>query len=166
MRSVRTRRGTALEAPLNDGLTLLAASANGDLTGATTTGGTSTAGTSIPSLHLGPGEPIYFGNAATGTLATINESSEVNVSSAISLAQALDSAAASASASQASGLIPADTGVFDCFHYGGNTYVVEAINPTSTTEAQTALTATDAMVEITGTIDMAGFELSEHTAFL
>lgn len=157
---------TALEAPLNDGLTLLAASANGNLTGAITSGGTSTAGISIPSFHLGPGEPIYFGNAATETLANINGASEVNVSSVTSLAQAIDLAAATASASQAGGLIPADTGVFDWFQYGGNTYLVEAINPTSTPEAQTALTASDAVVEITGTIDMSGLELSEHTAFL
>jgi hypothetical protein len=170
----------SLEAPLNDGLTVLESSVSGELVGPTSSSsgispagiststanfgsggpsGVSSAGFSIPILHLGPGESIYFDNATTETLANINGSSEVDVSSATSLTQSLDMAAARASASQPGGLIPADTGVFDWFQYGGNTYLVEAINPTSTPETQTELTATDAAVEIVGSIDMAGLEM-------
>jgi hypothetical protein len=132
------------------------------LTGATTQGGTSISGINIPALHLGPGGIVAFDNATTETLAHPSGSSQIDVSSANSLAEALDIAAATASDSQPNDLVPANTGVFDWFEYGGNNYIVEAINPSSTPEAQTALTATDAVVEIVGLIDMSGLSFSGH----
>jgi hypothetical protein len=132
-----------LEAGVNDGFHNVVISAN-PLTGATTQGGTSISGINIPALNEGPGWLvgfIGFGNPTTETLANPSGSRQVDVSSANSLAQALDLAAADASLSQPNDLIPANTGVFDWFQYGGNNYIVEAINPSSTPEAQTALTA-------------------------
>jgi hypothetical protein len=123
---------------------------SGDVTGATTSGGTSTSGISIPTLSGDTaGVEIDFGNAPTEIFA-----GQVDVSSAGSLAQALDIAAAAASASEPGGSVPADTGILDWFQFGGNTYVVEAINPTPYAAEQTALTATDAVVGIVGSVDL------------
>ena len=59
----------------------------------------------------------------------------MNVSSATTLAHAFDMAAADAAASQSGGKIAANTGVIDWFQYGGNTYVLEAINSTASAAA-------------------------------
>ena len=123
---------------------------SGDVTGGTTSGGTSTSGIAIPTFSGDTGGvQIDFDNAPTETYA-----GQVNVSSAGSLAQALDIAAAAASASGPGGSVPADTGILDWFQYAGNTYVVEAVNPTPHDAGQTALTATDAVVEIVGSVDL------------
>jgi hypothetical protein len=153
---------TSLEASVNE-IAHIIMSNQGALAEATTQGGTSISGINIPSLNVGPGASLYFDNAATETLANTTGSSEVNVSSAGSLAQALDLAAADASTSQSNDVIPANTGVFDWFQYGGNNYIVEAVNSSAAPEGQTALTATDAVVEIVGMIDMSGLSLSDHT---
>jgi hypothetical protein len=142
--------------------------ATGELTGATTSGGgNSITGIFIPAVgNLGAsvGSQLVFGNAPTETLAYPSGSADqVNVTSAGSLGQALDMAAATDASSQSVGLIPANTGVIDWFQYGGDTYVVEAINPTSMLESQTALTATDAVVKLVGLVDLTGEQFAGDT---
>ncbi len=133
----------------------------GDLTGATTSGGTSTTGIAMITLGNvvdGKGDQIVFHNAASEVLA---RTSAVNVSSATSLAHAFDMAAAAA-ASQSGGKIAADTGVIDWFQYGGNSYLVEAINTTASSATHPALTATDEVVKITGLVCLTGESLAAH----
>jgi hypothetical protein len=136
----------------------------GDLTGATTSGGISTTG--IAMITLGnvidsKGDQIIFNNATTEILA-----GSVNVSSAASLAHAFDMAAADAAASQAGGKIAANTGVIDWFQYGGNTYVLEAINATGTAATHTALTATDEVIKIVGSVSLGSEAFAGHTLTL
>ena len=103
---------------------------------------------------------IVFDNAPTEILAQPAASNQVDVSSAPMLQYAWDMAVASASASQSGDVIPPNTGVIDWFEYGGNTYVVEATNPTSSPETQTTLTLADTYVEIVGSVDLSGAQLS------
>jgi hypothetical protein len=103
---------------------------------------------------------IVFDNAPTEILAYPAASNQVDVSSATMLQYALNLAVASASASQSGDVIPANTGVIDWFDYGGNTYVVEATNPTSSPATQTTLTSSDTYVEITGSLDLSSAQLS------
>jgi hypothetical protein len=134
----------------------------GDLTGATTSGGTSTTGiamTILGNVVDAHGDNVVLNNAATEMLATANA---MNVSSANSLAHAFDMAAADAAASQSGGNIAAHTGVVDWFQYGGNTYVVEAINSSGVAATHTALTATDQVVEIVGLVNLSGEALVSH----
>jgi hypothetical protein len=141
----------------------------GDLTGATTSGGTSTSNivmTTLENVVHGGGDEIVFNNVATEVLASLSNSGEVNVSSATSLAQALDLAAAGAAASQSNQMIPGHTGVIDWFQYSGNTCLVEAINPGSAAASHAALAATDAVVEITGLVNLSGEVLAAHTLSL
>ena len=138
----------------------------GDLTGATTSGGTSTTGIAMITLGNvvdGDGDLIVFNNATTEVLAS---TSAVNVTSAASLAQALDMAASAAAASQSGGTIGADTGVIDWFQYGGNTYVLEAINDTGTSAPHSALAATDEVIKIIGVVNLGGESLVGHTLTL
>jgi hypothetical protein len=138
----------------------------GDLTGATTNGGNSTAGIAmimLGNVHDAAGELIVFNNAATELLAST--SAAANVSLATSLAQALDLAAASAASSQG-GSIAAHTGVIDWFQYQGNTYVLEAINPTSSAAGHSDLAATDELILIVGVVSLSGESLSGHTLTL
>ena len=138
----------------------------GDLTGATTSGGTSTSGiamTTLGNVVDGHGDLVVFDNASTEVLAG---TSAVNVSSANSLAHALDMAASAAAASQSGGTISAHTGVIDWFQYGGNTYVVEAINPTGSAATHAALTATDEIIKIVGLVSLEGASLQAHTLTL
>jgi hypothetical protein len=138
----------------------------GDLTGATTSGGTSTSGiamTTLGNVVDGHGDLVVFGNASTEVLAG---TSAVNVSSANSLAHALDLAAAAAAASQSGGTIGAHTGVIDWFQYGGNTYVVEAINTTGSAATHAALAATDEVIKIVGVVSLDGASLHGHTLTL
>ena len=153
------------------GTTLPSTVVTGDLTGAATSaGGNSITGIFIPSIgFLGAlvGSQIVFNNAPTEALAYPNGAAEqVNVASANWLGQALDMAAATDASSQSGGLIPAHTGVIDWFQYGGDTYIVEAINPTSTPETQTALTATDAVVKLVGLVDLTGEQFAADTLTL
>jgi hypothetical protein len=138
----------------------------GDLTGATTSGGTSTSGiamTTLGNVVDGHGDLVVFGNANTEVLAG---ASAVNVSSASSLAHALDMAAAAAAASQSGGTIGAHSGVIDWFQYGGNTYVVEAINTSASAAAHAALAATDEVIKIVGLVSLEGASLHGHTLTL
>jgi hypothetical protein len=137
----------------------------GDLTGATTSGGTSTtsiAMTSFSNVVHGAGDEILFNNATNEIVASLTNSGEVNVSSAASLAKALDLAAAGAANSQSGHVIAAHTGVVDWFQYGGDTYLVEAINAGSAAASHTALAATDAVVQILGQVNLSGDALAGH----
>jgi len=113
------------------------------------------------SLALHP--EAWAGGSISGAL--------VNVSSASSLANALDIAAAQSviydaqhgagNTTVVSGTaeLNGNTGLLDWFQYGGNTYVVEAINNTSTQGANGAATHTalgthDAVVELTGLVNL------------
>ena len=92
--------------------------------------------------------------------------SQVNVASATSLANALDIAAtqaaildsqhSAANTSVVNGVLEqnAGTGLVDYFQYGGNTYVVEAINSSGTAAAHTGLGAGDVVVELTGQVNI------------
>jgi hypothetical protein len=138
----------------------------GDLTGATTSGGTST--TSIAMITLGnvvdgAGDLITFDNATNEALAG---PSAVNVTAAGSLAQALDTAASAAATSQSGAMIGAHTGVIDWFQYGGNTYLVEAINNTGAAASHTALATTDEVIKIIGLLNLADESLVGHTGTL
>jgi hypothetical protein len=137
----------------------------GDLTGATTSGGASTASiamTTLGNVVHGAGDEIVFNNATNEIIASLTNSGQVNVSSATSLAKALDLAAAGAANSQSGHLIAAHTGVVDWFQYGGDTYIVEAINGGSAAASHTALAATDAVVQILGQVNLSGDALASH----
>ncbi len=137
----------------------------GDLTGATTSGGTSTSGINMICLtnvvHAG-GDELLFNNVTSEQF----NSNAVNVSSASSLARAFDIAAANAAASQSGGKIAGHTGVIDWFQYGGNTYLVEAINTGSTAAGHIALASTDEVVKIVGQVDLHAAVLAFHTVTL
>jgi polysaccharide biosynthesis protein PslG len=138
----------------------------GDLAGATTSGGTSTSAiamTTLGNVVDGHGDLVVFDNASTEVLAG---TSPVNVSSANSLAHALDMAAAAAAASQSGGTIGAHTGVIDWFQYGGNTYMVEAINTTASAVAHAALAATDEIIKIVGLVSLDAASIQGHTLTL
>ena len=138
----------------------------GDLTGATTLGGTSTSGiamTTLGNVVDGHGDLVVFDNASNEVLAGTGA---INVSSANSLAHAFDMAASAAAASQSGGTISAHTGVIDWFQYGGNTYVVEAINTTGSAATHAALTATDEIIKIVGLVSLSGASLHGHTLTL
>jgi T5SS/PEP-CTERM-associated repeat protein len=138
----------------------------GDLTGATTAGGTTTTGIAmitLANIHDAAGDQIILNNATTELLAG---TSPENVTGAGSLAQAFDLAAADAATSQAGGKIAANTGVIDWFQYGGNTYVLEAINDTAGAAAHPALAATDELIKIVGLVSLSGESLAGHTLTL
>jgi hypothetical protein len=59
-------------------------------------------------------------------------------------------------------VIAAHTGVVDWFQYGGDTYLVEAINAGSAAASHTALAATDAVVQILGQVNLSGDALAGH----
>lgn len=96
---------------------------------------------------------------------------QVNVQSATSLANAIDIAAAqgviydaqhgAANTTVVAGQaeLNGSTGMLDWFQYGGNTFIVEAINNSSTSGAggaatHTALTTHDMVVELTGLVNL------------
>ena len=114
----------------------------------------STIGGFVVTFHNAPSEVLAGGTGA---------SSHVDVTPALTTAQALDMAAAHAAQSQPGGLIPADTGVIDWFQYGGDTYVIEAINSSVTPEAHDTLLPTDSMVEVMGLVDLTNAQFSGYT---
>jgi hypothetical protein len=135
----------------------------GDLSGATTSGGTTITGIAMITLgnvHDAGGDQIIFNNAAIEVLV-----GSVNVSSAMTLAHAFDMAAADAAASQG-GSIAAHTGVIDWFEYQGDTYVLEAINPTSSAAGHSALAATDEVIKILGLVSLANESFAAHSLTL
>ena len=92
--------------------------------------------------------------------------SQVNVATATSLANAIDIAANQAAvldqqfngglhSSVVNGVLELDakTGLADWFQYGGNTYIVEAVNTASTSAAHAALGVHDEVVKLTGLVD-------------
>jgi hypothetical protein len=154
---------------------------DGDVTGATSSGsyaqttinlGTGAAAGTIGSLivdmaQTGLTGPQYWASGFA-------DKSYVDVSTATSLGNALDIAAAEALGQAShfnqglgatiitsSGIQEnAKTGLADWFQYGGNTYVVEAINSGSTPATHTALGVNDVVVELTGL-----HKLGETTVF-
>jgi hypothetical protein len=142
-----------------------------------TTGGTSASflQTTINHAADAAGQTITFGNSGAGG-ALLTEalagatvaSSMVNVSSAADLPHALDLAAAQAALAvnpnpntTTFGQIPGTTtipagpnGVIDWFQFGGNTYIVEAVNSGTTAAPHTALGAQDAVVELVGLVNI------------
>ena len=53
-------------------------------------------------------------------------------------------------------MIAAHTGVVDWFQFGGNTYIVEAVNNGITASTHTALAAGDQIIKIAGLVDLSG----------
>jgi hypothetical protein len=114
------------------------------------TGGSSAnfAFTTISGYNAG-NDTITFGNAtAEYSVGGSFGASQVNVAGATSLANALDLAASQG------GKVAAHSGSLDWFQYQGNTYVVEAVNNTNAPAAHTALGANDAVVKLTGLVDL------------
>ncbi len=135
----------------------------GDMTGATSAG--SYAFTTLKNATDGANEQISFAgdgiadNIIGATVAT----SQVNVALATTLAQALDVAANISMAQQpgtapavGNGQIAANSGAIDWFQYGGDTYIVEAVNNTAVAALHTSLGANDYVVKLTGLIDLGG----------
>jgi hypothetical protein len=92
--------------------------------------------------------------------------SQVNVATATSLANAIDIAAKQAAvldqqfnggvhSSVVNGVLElnAKTGLADWFQYGGNTYIVEAVNTGSTSATHAALGVHDEVIKLTGLVD-------------
>jgi hypothetical protein len=98
----------------------------------------------------------------------------VNVSGAASLAAALNLAASQAAMEDqqfATGTnttvlnqnvlqLNAHTGLVDWLQFGGNTFVVEAVNSTATTATHAALGANDIVVELTGIVDVSQISIA------
>ena len=134
----------------------------GDVTGATSSG--SYAFTTLNNVSAAVGDQqLVFSNATNEVL-----KGAVNVASAGSLAQALDLAIAQAAISNAPNpnggnhaagandyaMLDANTGVLTWFQYGGDTYVVEAVNASGAAAANATLDANDVVVKITGLVDL------------
>lgn len=108
------------------------------------------------------------GGVAYGLLGASVAASQVNVASATSLAQALNMAAnhtlltqdqgiaATATVGAGGGALAANTAAITWFQYGGDTYVVAAVNNTAVAVQQTALDANDIVVKLTGMVDLTG----------
>ena len=125
------------------------------LTGDTSVTLTGLNGSAVASYNAFSGSAtLVLNNAATET-----ELGQVNVASATTLTGALNLAAATAamsvqSGSSAAGTMSAHTGLIDWFQFGGNTYVVEAVNNTSSAATHNALGANDAVIKIVGLVDL------------
>ena len=151
-----------------NGIGLETVTVTGALAGATTAGGTSVAGISFITLNnvvVDHHEAIVLNNVGAAgvelTAGVTFGASQVNVAQATSLAQAFDIAAATAGLSQQTaagtpGVIAAHTGVVDWFQFGGNTYIVEAVNNGITASTHTALAAGDQIIKIAGLVDLSG----------
>lgn len=133
----------------------------GDVTGATSAGAYAqeTINWNGGALNL------YFFNATTeGWAGGSATDSFVNVATATSIGNALDIAAGDVTTLNANfddhdnivvptggpAELAAKTGLVDWFEYGGNTYVVEAINSGTTAATHTALGTGDVVVELVG----------------
>jgi hypothetical protein len=90
------------------------------------------------------------------------------------LAQALDLAASQAAIAASPNPnnttsfahIAGNTGVIDWFQFGGNTYVVEAVNSGTSPAVHTALGAHDAVVELTGLVNLSHGVFAGHALVL
>jgi hypothetical protein len=152
---------------LGNGTATEAVVVTGALTGATSAG--TPAMVTLSNAHTDGTDVVVFNNATNETLAdsTAGHTNQVNVANTATLGAALDLAAATAAMSQQSGLdhagsIAAHTGVIDWFQWGGNTYVVEAINATSAAATHTALAVGDAVVKLTGLVDLTHATITGH----
>jgi len=97
--------------------------------------------------------------AGAGTVA----GAQVNVALAATLAGALDLAATFVAPQGAGTGIAASTGKIDWFQFGGNTWVVEAINGGAAAADHHALGAGDAVVELLGLVNLNGGAFAGHT---
>jgi hypothetical protein len=120
------------------------------------------------------GDQVTFANLnASGAVLGETWLGQVNVSSVSTLADALNLAAATAAmSSQAggantpAGVMAASTGLIDWFQFGGNTYIVEAINGLNTTATHTGLAAGDEVIKIVGLVNLSGDFLAGNTVTL
>lgn len=154
-----------------------------NFTGQTASGGASSVGTititgdtAVTLNHVTDfiGQALVLNNTTTEVMAggVGGTSSMVNVASATTLTQAenlavsmavldssvvgpLTAAGASHTAGNAAyGTLAANTGVVDWFQFGGNTYVVEAVNNTGAPATHATLGASDVVVTITGNVNL------------
>ena len=131
-------------------------------------------GSLVIDFHNSNANGAALGTETWAGLSALN--AQVNVASATSLAAAFDLAASQSSTIDAQfhvagGTAPntqvvngalsqnGNTGLITWFQFGGNTYLVDAINanPTNTSStavAHTALAATDELVQLTGLVDL------------
>ena len=147
---------------------LLGDTAGASLTNLTTINGVSVGGADVR-LHFNDTNTAITTEAWAGGT---SENSLVNVSGAALLAAALNLAASQAAVDDqqfATGTnttvlnqsttaavlqLNAHTGLVDWFQFGGNTFVVEAVNSTATTAPHAALGTNDIVVELTGIVDV------------
>ena len=147
---------------------LLGDTAGASLTNLTTINGVSVGGADVR-LHFNDTNTAITTEAWAGGT---SENSLVNVSGAASLAAALNLAASQAAVEDqqfdtgtnttvlnqnttaAVLQLNAHTGLVDWFQFGGNTFVVEAVNSTATPAAHEALGTNDIVVELTGIVDV------------
>ena len=147
---------------------LLGDTAGASLTNLTTINGVSVGGADVR-LHFNDTNTAITTEAWAGGT---SENSLVNVSGAASLAAALNFAASQAAVEDqqfdtgtnttvlnqnttaAMLQLNAHTGLVDWFQFGGNTFVVEAVNSTATTTTHAALGENDIVVELTGIVDV------------
>jgi hypothetical protein len=137
----------------------------GHLTGGTTAGATTLSEILFPTITgAAPGDQIIFDNAENEGLANLGGgSAEVNMNAVSSVAGALDLATADATASGPGFLLPGQTGLIDWFQFSGDTYIVEAVNPTLGPQDQTALGPTDVVIKLVGLVDLSNAQFSSAT---
>jgi hypothetical protein len=148
-------------------LHLLGATVGSSLTNQTTINGVTTGDTVV--LHFNDTLPTGGSTGITEAWAAggSEANSQVNVSSATTLAGALNIAASQALAQDADSSgghtfvvnqnteaavleLNADTGLLDWFAYGGNTYIVEAVNATNAAATHPGVQPGDIVVELAG----------------
>jgi hypothetical protein len=145
----------------------------GDLAGAPAADGSVSMITLKNVVHAS-GDQVTFANLnASGAVLGETWLGQVNVSSVSTLADALNLAAATAAmssqaggANTAAGVMAASTGLIDWFQFGGNTYIVEAINGLNTTATHTGLAAGDEVIKIVGLVNLSGDFLAGNTVTL
>jgi hypothetical protein len=109
-----------------------------------------------------PTVPAFVWAGGTATLAQVNEASATSLASALDIAasqtvqiDAFHSPGAHTTVTHGVPQLNATTALADWFQFGGNTYIVEAINSTAAAAAHTALGTGDVVVELTGLINVA-----------
>jgi hypothetical protein len=114
------------------------------------------------SFTTAPTVPTFVWAGGTATLAQVNEASATSLASALDIAasqtvniDAFHSPAAHTTVTHGVTQLNATTALADWFQFGGNTYIVEAINSTSAAAAHAALGTGDVVVELTGLINVA-----------
>jgi hypothetical protein len=112
-----------------------------------------------------PTVPAFIWAGGTATLAQVNEASATSLANALDIAagqtvniDAFHSPGVHTTVTNGAaqlGVAGTATALADWFQYGGNTYIVEAINSTTAPAAHTALGTGDVVVELTGLINVA-----------